>query len=108
MNACVNRGVVELVLAIVRQKKLQTLAHDGLVDHLSAQRALDQNRRAIAHVAGDNVVGQLGPPDMAQRGIHRVHQIEPRIDQRAIEIENHQLDRARIEGAAGMDHDLSG
>src|ERR1700722_16623918 len=33
-----------------------------------------------------------------------MHQVEPRIDQRAIEIKDHQLDRLRIESAKGLNH----
>ena len=108
MHTVVHRGVIEFVLPIIRKKKLQTLAHDGLIDRLPAERALNQNRRAVSHIAGNHIVGQLRTPDVAQRRVHRVHQIEPRINQRPIEIEDHQLNRVRVKGAAGPNHAHSG
>ena len=108
MHAGVHRSVIQFVFAIVRQKKLQTLAHDGLLNRLAAERALNQNRRAIAHITGNHIIGQLRTPDVAQRRVHRVHQIEARINQRAVEIEDHQLNRVRVEGAAGLNHAHSG
>jgi len=47
MNAGVHRGVIKLMFAIVRQKKLQPLAHDRFIDGLSSESPLNQNRGAI-------------------------------------------------------------
>ncbi len=107
LNALINRGVVELVLAIVSKEKLQALADQRFIDGFAAQRSLNQDGSAVAHIAGNHVVRQLGPPDMAERGVDGMHQVESRIDQRAVEIEDYQLDGLRIEGAAGLNHALS-
>ena len=104
----IDRGVIKFVFTVVRQEKLQALPHERIVDRLAAERALNQNWSAITHIAGNHVIGQRRPSDVAQRGVHGVHQIEARINQRAIEIEDHQLDRVRVKGAAGLDHALSG
>ncbi len=41
---------------------------------------------------------------MPQRGIDRVHQVQAGINQRAVKIEDHQLDGVRIEWAIEFDH----
>src|SRR5207245_9136275 len=41
---------------------------------------------------------------MPDHGVHRVNQIQPRINQRAIQIKHQQLDFMRIELAVELDH----
>ena len=65
--------MVEFVFAVVREKKLQALADDGLIDRFAAERALNQNRSPVAHVASDHIVGQFGTSDVAQGGVDGVH-----------------------------------
>ena len=89
---------------IVREEKLQALAHQRIIHRLAAQGSLNQNRSAVAHVAGDYAIGQIRSPDVAQRGVHGVHQIEARIDQRTVKIEDHELDRMWVKRAARPDH----
>src|SRR5579862_4363471 len=102
----VHRSVIEFVFAIVGKKEFQALANDGFVDGIGfiAQRALNQNGSAVAYITGDNVIGQLGTSDMAQGGVDRVHQVEARIDQGAVEIENDKLDGVGIKTALLTNH----
>ena len=65
MDTGIDRSVVQFVFAVVRQEKLQALAHNRLTDGLSAECALNQNRSAVPHVAGDNVIRQLWSSNMA-------------------------------------------
>jgi hypothetical protein len=81
VDAGVDRGMVQLVFAIVGEKKLQPLSRQRLIRGLAAQRALNQDRRAVADVAGDDIIGEFGPADVAKRGVDGVHQVEARIDQ---------------------------
>ncbi len=75
-----------------------------LVAGLAAQGPADQRGRSISHVAGNHIVGQFRPLHMPQRGIDRVHQIEAGVDQRAVKVEDYQLDCAGIEWAIEFDH----
>ena len=95
----VDGGVIELVLAIIREKKFQPLADQCFIDRLSAQRPLNQDWRAIAHVARDHLIGQLRPPDMAQGSIDGMHQVQAGVNQRAVQVKDHQLDGVRIKSA---------
>ena len=78
------------MFAVVSQKVFQARAHQLLVAGLVAQGAADQRRRSIPDVAGNHIVGQFGTLHMAQRGIDRVHQVETRVDQRTVKIEDQQ------------------
>ena len=66
--------------------------------------AADQHGRAVAYVAGNQVFGQFGTPQVPQRGVDRVHQVEAGVDQRAIEVEDEQLDGLGVELAMEADH----
>ena len=99
--------VIEFVLAIVGKKKLQTLTHQGICDNFAAERTLNQNRSTVPHIAGDHVVRQCGPPNVTERSIHRVDEIETRVDQRTVQVEDHQLDGVRIKCAASSNHESS-
>ena len=97
-------GVIELVFAIVSKEVVQAGAYQFLVAGFAAQGPADQRGRSIAHVAGNHVVGQFRALHMPQRGIDRMHQIQPGVDQRAIKVEDHQLDFAGVEWAIDLDH----
>ncbi len=91
LHALVEGGVVQLVLAVVEDEVLQGLAHQVAVVGV-AQGAADQHRRAVAHVALHHLHRQLHPPELAQHGIDRIGQVYARIHQRAVQIEDQQLD----------------
>lgn len=97
--------VVELVGAIVRKKIFQRLFHHGLVLGI-AQGAADQRRCPIADIGGNHIAGKFGPVAMPQHGIDRVNEIEARVDERAIEVKDQQLNRIR--GELAMKYDQSG
>ena len=103
-NSRVHSRVIEFVLPVIREEELQALAYKCFVSGLAAERPLDQDRRAIAHVAGDDVVRQLRPLDMAQCGVDRMHQIEARVNQRAVQVEDHESDGVRVKSAARTNH----
>ena len=69
------------------------------------QRPLHQHRRAIAHIARDHVPSQLRPPKMPQHRVHRMDQIQPRIDQCPIQIEHQQPNRPSIEFPQKSNHE---
>jgi len=108
MNTAIDGGMVQLVFTVVREKKLQPSSRQRLIRGLVPQRTLNQDRRTVADVARDQLIRQLGPADVAKRGVDGVHQVEARIDQSAVEIEDDELDGMRIEDAVSLDHFLSG
>ena len=57
---------------------------------LPAECAANQRRSAVPDVAGNHIVGQFGTLHMPQGGIDRVHQVEPRVDQGAVKVEDQQ------------------
>ena len=101
--AIIDGRVVKLVFAVVGEEKLQALAHNCVLNGLAAQCPLNQNRCAVAHVTGDHVVGQAGSSDMAKSRVDGVHQVEARVNERAVEIKDYELDgaRARRPGGSG-------
>ena len=92
------------MLTVVGQEILQPLADQGLVIGVGTEGAADQSGCAIADVAGNQLVGEFGASQMPERGIDRVNQVKPRVNERAIEIENEQLDGARFELTVEADH----
>ena len=72
-----------------------------------AKGATYQSRGAIAHIGGDHVAGQVGASEMPEHGVYRVDEVETRIDQGSVEIEDQQLYLARFELALELDHALS-
>src|SRR5579862_4588610 len=105
-NARIESGVIQFVFAIVRQKKFQSFADGGFINLLSSQRALNENGRTVADIAGDHVVGKFGTSNVAQRGVHRMHQVKTGIYQRAVEIEDDELDGTWIKGTTSADHEF--
>src|SRR5258708_37852484 len=91
LDACVHGGVIEFVLAVVGKKEFEALPDKRFVDYLSAERALNQDGRSVAYVAGNHFVGQLRPANVAEGGVYGVHQIETGVDQRAATNEAHAL-----------------
>ena len=99
--------MVEFVLAVVGEEKLQSLADEGIVDGLAAQSALDEDRRPIADIARDHVVGQFRALDVTQGGVDGMHQVEARVDQRAVEIKDDEFYGVRIKRTADTNHESS-
>src|SRR5215468_2860772 len=75
LDARINKRVIELVLAIVEQEKLQRMLNKRLIVRI-AQRAPHQHRGAIADVAGNYLVGQQGLAKVPQHGIDGVREVE--------------------------------
>ena len=85
--------MIQLVLAIVRQEVLQRVLHQRLIVRIP-QRTADQHPCAIADVCRDDLLRQWLPAKLGQHGVDRVRQIEPRIDQRPVQIEDNQANPA--------------
>jgi hypothetical protein len=64
--------------------------------HVLAQRFGDEDGGAIADVTGNGFFGQFRAMQVAERGVHGMDQVEFRIDERAIEIENQSANRGEI------------
>ena len=73
-----------------------------------SEGAPHQHGSSISDVGSHYFIGQLGTAKMPEHGVHRVNQVEPGIDQGAIEVEDQQLDRMGIELAVEFDHLSSG
>ncbi len=85
----IERGVVEHMLAIIRQKILKR-ALDGFVRIRGPQRFADQHGRAVADVGVNKFIFDGREAEMGARGVYRIGQILARIDERAVQIENEQ------------------
>ncbi len=97
-DTLIDRGVVELVDAVVAQKILQSRTEQDLVLRI-LESAAHQRGSAVSDIARNDVTVQFGAADMPHRRIHGVNQIQARVDQGAIQIKHQQADAMRIEGA---------
>jgi hypothetical protein len=79
-----------------------------LVVRFGPQSALNQDRRSIANITGDYIVGELWAMNVAESGIDRMRQIEARVDQRAVKIKDDEFYRVRIKHPANPNHETSG
>ena len=103
VHAVVHIGVVQLVLAVVGQKKFQRLLHEASScwDRPEPAGPAWERRRPRKK---RSLFRQFRPPEVPQHGVDGVHQIEARIDQRAIEIKDDELDVPGIELSVKADH----
>src|SRR5579859_763801 len=104
-NPVIDQSVIQLVLAVVKQKVLQRAHEERLVVRV-AQGAAHQRRSAVADVAGDDVEGEFGASEVPQHGIDGVGQVEARIHQGAIEIENEKPQLLARNWAVENDHSI--
>ena len=74
-----------------------------LIVGVSAQRAPDQLRRAVADVAGDGVLVELLAAHFPQHGVDGEDQIALGIDERAVEVEDQRADARKIRGSHEQD-----
>src|SRR5580704_7590643 len=102
-DALVDVSMVKFMYPVIGEKILQSVFQKLLVLGI-AQGPSYQYWSAIPDVGRDNFVRQLGTAKMPQHGVDRVHQIEPRVNQSAIQVKDQQLDRTRIELAVEFDH----
>src|SRR5437868_13672976 len=96
-------SMLQYVRAGVSKKIIQCLLQEVLVFGI-AQSAPYQYRGAISDIGSDNVSRQLGTAKMAEHSVDRVHQVEPRINQSTVKIEDEQLDLTRVELAIEFNH----
>ena len=89
-NAGIGARVVEFVVAVVGHEKLERLVDVGLA-RLGAHRTTDQNGRSVADVRPDGFEVQGRQAEMLARRVDRVRQVELRIDQRAVQVEDEQI-----------------
>src|SRR5579859_5421607 len=104
-NSVVYQGMIQLVLAVVKQKILERAHQERLIVRI-AQGAAHQRGSAVADVAGDDVEGELGASEVPQHGIDGVGQVEARIHQGAIEIEDQELELLARNWAVELDHQI--
>src|SRR5215469_17992249 len=102
-HAVIDVCVVELVLPIVGEKKVDGALHEYFVVG-TAQRAPHQHGGAIPDVGSDHLAGQFRPVQVAQHGVDRVDEVEARVNKGAVEVEDQELEFGGIEGAVGADH----
>lgn len=97
-DAGIRASVVEHVSAIVGKKVGERLIAFGGCGAF-AEKAADENLGAIPDKTVDSVVGERGAAQMGKRGVDGEREVELRIDERAIEIEDEDADaRIRIGG----------
>src|SRR5450759_1185743 len=89
-HAGIQRGVVQVVLAIVFQEEFERLL-DFQFAGLRAHRPADQHRGAVAHVGVDALVIERAHAHMGTRGVDGVRQVQFGIDQRAVQVEDQQV-----------------
>lgn len=102
-NPLINRGVVELVQAVIAKKILQSSSNKCFVVRVNESPA-HQRGRAIPHIACNDVAVQCGALDMAQHRIHGMNQIKARVNQGAIKVKHQQADATRIKRAQEANH----
>ena len=94
------------VLSIVREKKLQPLTNEGLIHNFAAEAAGSGSARRRRHNWAITSSGNSGRPNVAKRRVDRMNQVEARVNQRAVKIEDHQFDGVRVECAARVNHSI--
>ena len=82
--------MVEVVLAVVLQEELEGFLH-LVFGGLLAERAPDQNGSAVADVGVNALVRERRHAHVAARGVDGIRQIQPGIDQGAVEVENDEV-----------------
>jgi hypothetical protein len=92
--AGVERRVVEVVLAVVLEEELERFLHLWL-RRFGTQGTADEHGCAVAHVGVDALVLERGLAHVGTSGVDGVRQIQFRIDQGAVEIEDQQVHRLR-------------
>ena len=103
LDAVVHVGMVELVNAVVAEEVLQPFLYHAFIAGI-AKGATHQHRSAVAYVGSDHIAGKLGASEVLQHGVDGVDEVEARIDQGSVEVEDQQLDLAGIELALEFDH----
>src|SRR6202030_1034988 len=97
-NAGICASVVHFVCFVMGEEKFQG-AVELLGVHVLAQGFGDEHGRAIADVAGNSFIRQFRAMQLAERGVYRMDQVELRIDERAVEIENQSANGGKIMGS---------
>ena len=87
----------------IGDKVVESAGQQRVVECFRVKSSADKCRRDVGHITGDQVLGQLGTFHVPQRGVDRVDQVEAGIDQSAVEVEDDQPERGRIELAMEFD-----
>ena len=98
-HAGIEYRVIKHVAAIVREEKLLRAA-GFLFGRAGAQRAMNEGGNAISNVAFDQLVRELRPAQMDECSVYGVDEIETRINQGAIEVENEEADIVELGSVA--------
>src|SRR5579872_4002555 len=102
-NAVVDMRVVELVGAVVGEKKFEGFFYDFLVLGI-AERTAYEHGSAVADVGSDHVAWEFGALHEPQHRVDGMNEVKARVDQGAIEIEDQELDRCGVEVPSKADH----
>ncbi len=106
-DAVVYVGVIELVNTVVAEEVLQAFFYYGFIPGI-AEGATHEGRSAVAYVGGNHVAGKRGAAKVLEHGIYRVDEVEARVDEGSVEVEDEELDLVGIEFAVEFDHVVSG
>src|SRR5262249_38772573 len=82
--------------AIELEEELQRLL-DLRLGRAFSERATDQHRRAVAYVGVDPFVGQRFHPHVPESGVDGIGEVEPGIDECAVEVEYQKVDAQAAE-----------
>ena len=90
VHARIQRGEIELVLVVVREKVLQRRDYFSFRSAF-ADRPPHEHGRAIADVRVDTLMREWIAAHVSEGRVDGVSQIELRIDQRSVKVENYQI-----------------
>ena len=109
-HALVGVGEIELVLAVILQEERVGFGEEILADlverHVTGQgeRAAHEHGRAVADEAGDRGIGQRAQAAFAERCVHAVAEVLRGVNERAVQIEDQQLQLLHGDGAKDANH----
>ena len=89
-NARIGARVIELMVPVVLHEKLERLGDVGIAG-LGAHGAANQNRGAVPDVVANGLEVQRRQTEVCARRVDRMRQVELRIDQRAVQVEDEQV-----------------
>ena len=90
-DAGVEEGVVELVNAVVVEKKCEGFGYIFFVMDVAlwiAEGSANEKRGSVADVAGDDGFGELGFAEVGEGGVDGVAEVGAGVDEGAVEIED--------------------
>src|SRR5882724_8800657 len=105
-HVLVDISVIEFMLAIVGQKKIDGFGNQAFVVGV-AERAADEHGSTVPDVGGNHIAGQLAFSVMPQHGIDGVGEVLAGIDECPVKVKNQQFDLLSRDGAVSLNHPSS-